>query len=120
MRRTSPPKRGRQKRPPPDEPAHEVAAPPALQALTFRVGRDEFAVLSFPAAPLEAPHALSEAERQIVAAVLQGKSNEDIARERGTSARTVANQIQNVFGKLSVTSRAELAARLANAWRFES
>ena len=118
MRRTLPPKRGRSKRLPPDDIA-EVAAPPDLQALTFRVGGDEFAVLSFPAGPLEAPRALSEAERQIVTALLEGKSNEDIARERGTSARTVANQIQNVFGKLGVTSRAELVARLASAWRFE-
>jgi DNA-binding NarL/FixJ family response regulator len=40
--------------------------------------------------------------------VLDGLSNRTIAQVRGTSVRTVANQIASVFRKLNVTGRAEL------------
>ena len=43
--------------------------------------------------------------------VLAGLANAAIARRRGTSARTVANQVASIFRKLGVQSRAELAAR---------
>jgi DNA-binding CsgD family transcriptional regulator len=55
---------------------------------------------------------LSEAEREVVVSLLQGATNREIARRRGSAERTVANQIQSVYRKLDVRSRAELAARL--------
>lgn len=55
---------------------------------------------------------LSGAELSIVESVLQGATNCEIARERGSSARTVAHQIAAVYRKLGVSSRGELAARL--------
>lgn len=55
---------------------------------------------------------LSNAERDVMRAVLEGKSNAEIARERGTAPRTVANQVAKLFEKLGVRSRTELAARL--------
>ena len=88
-------------------------APPELAAHTFRVGTEEFAVLSYPVTPLSPPPELTNAERHVVVALLQGKSNAEIARERGTSPRTIANQVAAVFRKLGVRSRAELAARCA-------
>jgi DNA-binding CsgD family transcriptional regulator len=59
--------------------------------------------------------ALSPAEREVVLSLLQGKSNGDIAAARGTSDRTVANQIASIYKKLGVRSRAQLAAWCAVA-----
>ena len=55
---------------------------------------------------------LTDAERQVVAHLVAGSTNGDIARRRGTSENTVANQVYAIFLKLGVHSRAELAARL--------
>src|SRR5262249_21555014 len=52
--------------------------------------------------------ALTPAEQHIAARVLAGATNEEIARERGTSVYTVSNQIQSIYCKLRVESRAEL------------
>jgi DNA-binding NarL/FixJ family response regulator len=43
-------------------------------------------------------------------ALLDGKSNAEIARERGVKERTVANQIARGYAQLGVRSRLELAA----------
>jgi DNA-binding CsgD family transcriptional regulator len=54
---------------------------------------------------------LSDAEREVVVAVLAGQRNREIAARRGTSERTVAHQIAAAYKKLRVQSRGELAAR---------
>jgi DNA-binding NarL/FixJ family response regulator len=54
--------------------------------------------------------ALSAAEEMVVGLVLSGCSNEDIAQRRGTSQRTVANQLASAYRKLGVGSRRELRA----------
>jgi DNA-binding NarL/FixJ family response regulator len=80
------------------------------------VGEEEILVLSFPRATSEdapanrAASRLSMAERRVAEAVVTGASNGDIARDRRTSARTVANQLASVYRKLGIHSRAELAA----------
>lgn len=56
---------------------------------------------------------LTAAEREVVALVLSGKTDRAIAKARGTSPRTVANQLRSVFRKLDVSSRCELLHRLA-------
>ena len=68
-------------------------------------------------APLvaEAPRPLSPAEREVALLAVQGATNAAIARRRGTSDRTVANQLAAVFEKLGVHSRAELAALLSRS-----
>ncbi len=58
-------------------------------------------------------NSLTTAERDVVRLALQGLSDREIAACRGTSARTVANQLRRVFERLGVHSRAELAAKLA-------
>ncbi len=58
---------------------------------------------------------LTDTERAIVTLVLDGATNAAIATHRGTSVRTVANQVARVFKKLRVGSRAELAAWAAGA-----
>jgi len=52
---------------------------------------------------------LSDAERDVTALALAGLSNSEIGRRRGTSGRTVANQMATIFRKLGVSSRTELA-----------
>jgi DNA-binding CsgD family transcriptional regulator len=53
---------------------------------------------------------LTAQERQVTALVRQGLSNRDVAAQLFVSPRTVDFHLRNVFSKLGVTSRAELAA----------
>jgi DNA-binding NarL/FixJ family response regulator len=53
--------------------------------------------------------AFTPSETDILSAVARGMSNSATARARGTSARTVANQIATLFAKTGARSRAELA-----------
>jgi len=55
---------------------------------------------------------LTRSESEVVDAIRRGASNADIARRRGTSVHTVANQIAGVFRKLGVHSRTELVRAL--------
>lgn len=55
---------------------------------------------------------LSAAERAIVAGLLSGQRIAAIAHERGTSPRTVGNQISSIYRKLGISSRRELLALL--------
>lgn len=70
-------------------------------------------VLSYPLIPRRPPD-LSEAEEAIVLLLLQGLSNAEIGELRGTAVNTVTNQIADVFRKLRVNTRAELAVKLIN------
>jgi DNA-binding NarL/FixJ family response regulator len=58
------------------------------------------------------PH-LSDAERAIVTSIVGGKRAGAIARERGTSPRTVRNQLASMYRKLGVSSRREVLALFA-------
>jgi DNA-binding NarL/FixJ family response regulator len=92
-------------------PAQKGAARPGdLRASALEVGSSRYTLLSFSRA-WHMPDTLTPAERQVVLAVLAGFSNADIAQARGSSPRTVANQLAAIFRKLGVRSRAELAAR---------
>ncbi len=57
--------------------------------------------------------ALTAAEREVLAAMVRGATNRDIAAARNRSERTVANQVASVFAKLGVDSRRGLLAKLA-------
>lgn len=56
---------------------------------------------------------LAPAEREVARLAADGLSNEEIARARGTAARTIANQLASIYRKLGVGSRVELIALLA-------
>lgn len=87
--------------------------PRDLRASVMHVGEREVMVLSYSTvAVFEALQRLSPAEREVVELLLSGASNAEIAHQRGTSARTVANQAASIFRKLGVGSRMELAHRL--------
>ncbi|MCP9447378.1 MAG: helix-turn-helix transcriptional regulator [Nitrospira sp.] len=55
---------------------------------------------------------LTDAERAVLAALLTGSTNRDIAQRRNCSEHTVANQVQSIFRKVGVHSRSELPLRL--------
>jgi DNA-binding NarL/FixJ family response regulator len=56
---------------------------------------------------------LTPSEREVAALLVAGSSNAEIARKRGASARTVANQARAIYRKLGICSRVELAAAIA-------
>lgn len=88
-----------------------AAQPPAgLTVNRFRAGDSELAILSFP---VSLDRQLTSTEHEIVEGLLKGKRTAEIARERGTSQRTVANQIASIYYKLGVRSRWELVAHAA-------
>jgi DNA-binding NarL/FixJ family response regulator len=55
---------------------------------------------------------LPPGERSVVRSLVEGQSHADIASERKTSPRTVANQISAVFRRLCVSGRNELVQSL--------
>jgi DNA-binding CsgD family transcriptional regulator len=89
--------------------------PDDLVAYAFTVEDDEYVVFSFRSSDAPAGERLDDAltasERAVVDLVLLGRSNEEVALARGTSPRTVANQLGLVYRKLGVRSRRELVAR---------
>jgi len=62
--------------------------------------------------------ALSTRERQILALIVDGRSNADIAERLGISEKTVRNHTSNLFDKLGVWTRAQ-AMVFARDHRFE-
>jgi DNA-binding NarL/FixJ family response regulator len=62
-----------------------------------------------PAVPLVA--VLSVRERDVLALVAQGYSNQDIADKLGLSAGTVGNQLTTILEKLKVENRVQAAVR---------
>lgn len=52
---------------------------------------------------------LTPRELQVVAAVVEGASNKDIGKTFGLSEQTVKNHLSNIFDKLGVSNRLELA-----------
>jgi DNA-binding CsgD family transcriptional regulator len=100
-------------RPRVEGPEVSTAAPAGLRVYrSVAADGSEYAVLVIPHAPAEAMNeaVLTDAEREVVAMVLEGLPNEAIAARRRTHPRTVANQLQAIYRKLGVTSRLELAA----------
>ena len=70
------------------------------------------AVLATLAANADVP-VLTPAEREVLALVLDSRSNAEIAELRARALRTVANQITGLLRKFRVVSRTELTAVVA-------
>lgn len=80
----------------------ELAALAAEMAATrLPVGEDELWILRSGGAIDQAlaPMGLTRAELDVARGIVQGLSNEAIARARGAAMRTVANQAQSIFRK---------------------
>ena len=63
---------------------------------------------------------LTLAQREVVALLIAGSTNNDIAQRRATSPNTVANQVQAIFRTFGARSRGELLARLNDQYKFTS
>lgn len=89
-------------------------APGGLRAKLAEVSVDGESLLlgAYPLINEDKIQNLTESERAVLAHVVAGSTNSDIAKKRNASEYTVANQIKSVFAKLNVRSRSELAARL--------
>ena len=74
-------------------------------------------MFSYPLVELRAPSKLSRAEAAVAIAVARGLAVAEVARERRTAVRTVANQLRSVYAKLGVRSRFELARMLCASER---
>ena len=81
-----------------------------VEVFAVRAGGEDLVVISLPAGPCAVRHELTRAEREIASDALAGHSTAAIARLRGRSPRTIANQLASIYRKLGVSSRAELAA----------
>lgn len=75
-------------------------------------GDKQVRVISVSRPDRKLEHTLPRAELAVVRALIEGASYEDIARQRGTSTRTIANQITAVFRRMKVSGRSELLLRL--------
>jgi DNA-binding CsgD family transcriptional regulator len=86
----------------------DVSAPPR-DLVAAETPDADVIVLSFAlTGPAET---LTPVESEVATYILAGRSNAEIARLRGTSVRTVANQVANLFRKLGVSSRLELLVK---------
>lgn len=74
----------------------------------------EVLLISFPR-PRD-PAALTPAEREVASMLLLGRRNREIAQLRGTTVRTINKQVESLYLKLEVRSRAQLALAMS----FES
>jgi DNA-binding CsgD family transcriptional regulator len=85
--------------------------PPGLEVSYVEIDGETFAVFSFPIA-LADDFGLTASEREVVTGVLRGLNNTELAKLRGVSPRTIANQLAAIYRKLSVSSRTELVELL--------
>jgi DNA-binding NarL/FixJ family response regulator len=84
-----------------------TAPPPNLVAERID---DELIVFSWDVAA-SPPPVLTSAERDVLARVVRGESNQAIAQARKTSVRTIANQVASLLRKCGATSRFDLIRR---------
>lgn len=84
-----------------------------IEMFDVQVGGETLVVISLPVGGNDALGGLlTAAEAEVAHDAVGGLSNAEIATRRGTSTRTVANQLASIYRKLDVGSRAELAVRL--------
>lgn len=89
--------------------------PPKALEVEHVGAHGEFVLISWPvnlAAKLEP---LTPSERDVLLQVVLGATNAQIARRRGTSPRTVANQMARLLEKLEAGSRYELIRRFGGS-----
>ena len=87
-----------------------IAPPHGLVVQRLRVGREEMLVFEWPEGRKEV-QGLTDAERDVLARVVRGDSNAEIAKARKSSVRTVANQVASLLRKTRAKSRYDLIRR---------
>lgn len=96
-----------------------IRAPGRLRAVILEAEGEELAVLEWPVETASQPEGFGPAEGEVLRLAAAGLSNAEIARARGRSARTIANQVARICRKLGVRSRLELFALLSSGRRAE-
>jgi DNA-binding NarL/FixJ family response regulator len=84
----------------------------ARYAIIATADQRERRVISVPHPVQRLGALLPLAELEVVRSLVEGLSYRQIARHRGTSTRTIANQVSAVFRRLDVSGRNELVQRL--------
>jgi DNA-binding NarL/FixJ family response regulator len=80
---------------------------------SFLVEEDcELRVVGVPRPDRQLDRSLPSAELAVIRSLIEGRPYREIARVRGTSTRTIANQISAVFRRVRVSGRNELVQRL--------
>lgn len=74
---------------------------------------DELVIFVWESEQPSPSSSLAPGEREVLRLLLAGLSNTDIATARGTSARTIANQVASLLKKLGARSRYELIGRMS-------
>jgi DNA-binding CsgD family transcriptional regulator len=87
-------------------------APLTGRECTVTDGVLRYRVVSFERPDLALSSRLSPAEYEATRLLVEGKHHDEIARERNSSPRTIANQLGSAFRKLGVSGRSELLAAL--------
>jgi len=88
-----------------------------VQDLLEAIRRAAAGKLSFDVRPTNGSAHLSPREREVVAAVVDGRSNDEIASRLGISPKTVESHLRRLFERLDVASRTELATRaIRDGW----
>jgi DNA-binding CsgD family transcriptional regulator len=117
-------------RPPSTPGARTTCGPSSPLALAARPARAGLRRLAAPSAPghgipaaaplpgaLSPQDALSAQELQIAKLAAEGLSNREIGERLYLSPRTVGSHLYRIFRKLGIASRAQLSARLGQAWQ---
>jgi DNA-binding CsgD family transcriptional regulator len=79
----------------------------------------DYLIVTYPLPRWPLPPCLTSSEQSVVLDLIGGASQQTIALRRGTSRRTVANQVASIYCKLKVHSRVELFVALACAGSIE-
>lgn len=79
------------------------------------LGDAEVVVFSFPSDASSLLDVLTPSERDVARLVMAGHSNAAVARERRTTPRTVSKQLDAIYRKVGVHSRAELVVRFGES-----
>ncbi|HTU82654.1 MAG TPA: AAA family ATPase [Candidatus Acidoferrales bacterium] len=93
--------------------AHRLLLSGRLEGAARAFRRLGFAVPIAETAPAQETPALSARQSEIATLVAQGQSNRSIAARLHISEHTVEHHLSNIFARLGLRSRTELAARVA-------
>lgn len=83
-------------------------ASPAPQRDVYSIGHGEWYLASSPRPDWSRYPQVTKAERLIAHAIIEGRSNTEIAKERDTSVHTVENQVASLFRKVEASGRFDL------------
>ncbi|MBI4816668.1 MAG: helix-turn-helix transcriptional regulator [Deltaproteobacteria bacterium] len=93
--------------------AHALEA--GLEIYEYPVPGSDLTFIVCPADQGSLFDSLTSAELDVLDRLIEGLSNAEIARKRGVSNRTIANQLASIYKKLGVGSRSEVAALISFA-----